>query len=274
MARVLALSSHVAFGSVGLAAIVPALQALGHEVVALPTVVLSNHPGYPRFAGEATPPEQLAEMLDALEANGVFAGTDAVLTGYLPSTEHVGVARSAAARIRGANAKTLFLCDPVFGDDPDGLYLTEAIVVAIRGELFPLADIATPNRFELAWLAEMPVDGPTAVGEAARALGLPTVLATSVPAADGRLANVLASSIGAAACYVEQRKHAPHGTGDLLAALYLGHLLNGMAPAAALGAAVAGVEASLAAAEARDELPLAAAGALWANARPLPTIPV
>ena len=55
MARVLALSSYVAFGSVGLAATVPALHWLGHEVIALPTVVLSNHPGYPRFAGESIP---------------------------------------------------------------------------------------------------------------------------------------------------------------------------------------------------------------------------
>ena len=34
MARILALSSHVAYGSVGLAAIVPALQWLGHDVMA------------------------------------------------------------------------------------------------------------------------------------------------------------------------------------------------------------------------------------------------
>ena len=65
MARVLAISSYVAFGSVGLAAIVPALHWLGHEVIALPTVVLSNHPGYPRFAGEAIPAAQIGAMLDA-----------------------------------------------------------------------------------------------------------------------------------------------------------------------------------------------------------------
>ena len=70
MARVLALSSHVAFGSVGLAAMVPALHWLGHEVIVMPTVVLSNHPGYARFAGEPIPATQIAAMLDALEANG------------------------------------------------------------------------------------------------------------------------------------------------------------------------------------------------------------
>ena len=70
MPRVLVLSSHVAFGSVGLAAIVPALQALGHEVVALPTIVLSNHPGYACFSGEQIAPATLEQIVDALEANG------------------------------------------------------------------------------------------------------------------------------------------------------------------------------------------------------------
>src|SRR5688572_14290127 len=81
MARILALSSHVAFGSVGLTAIVPALQALGHEVVALPTVVLSNHPGYRSHAGEETAPAMLDRMFDSLEANGWLSGIDAVLSG-------------------------------------------------------------------------------------------------------------------------------------------------------------------------------------------------
>ena len=117
MARVLALSSHVAFGSVGLAAIVPALQWLGHEVIVMPTVVLSNHPGYPRFAGEPIPAAQIGAMLDALEANGWLAETAAVISGYLPSPAHVGEARSAVERVRRANPSALYLCDPVFGDD-------------------------------------------------------------------------------------------------------------------------------------------------------------
>ena len=42
MARILAISSHVVRGHVGLAASVPALQWLGHEVWALPTVILAS----------------------------------------------------------------------------------------------------------------------------------------------------------------------------------------------------------------------------------------
>ena len=83
----------------------------------MPTVVLSNHPGYPRFAGEPMLPGQIAAMLDALEANGWLAETAAVITGYLPSPAHVGEARSAVERVRRANPGALYLCDPVFGDE-------------------------------------------------------------------------------------------------------------------------------------------------------------
>lgn len=274
MARVLALSSHVAFGSVGLAAIVPALQWLGHEVIALPTVVLSNHPGYAHSAGEPTAPEQLAAMLDALEANGWLATTDAVLTGYLPTPAHVAVARAAVEHVRRANPDMLYLCDPVFGDEPEGLYLSEATASAIRDELLPLCSVTTPNGFELSWLAGLPVGDQAEARQAAWTLGVPTVLATSVPATDNRLANVLLTREEASACFVRRRASAPHGTGDLLAALYLGRVLNGEPPATALGLAAAGVEASVVACMGRDELPLAAAGALWANAPALPTAPV
>lgn len=274
MARVLALSSHVAFGSVGLAAIVPALQWLGHEVIVIPTVLLSNHPGYARFAGDPVLPGQIAAMVDALEANGWLADTAAVITGYLPSPAHVGEARSAVERVRRANPSALYVCDPVFGDEPKGLYLSDATASAIRDELLPLCSLTTPNRFELSWLAGLPVSDPPEARQAAWALGVPSVLATSVPATDNRLANVLVTGDESVACFVRRRPSAPHGTGDLFAALCLGRLLNGEAPTAALAAAASAVEASVAASLGRDELPLAAAGALWANARPLPTAPV
>ena len=223
MARVLAISSYVAFGSVGLAAIVPALHWLGHEVIALPTVVLSNHPGYPRFAGEPIPAAQIGAMLDALEANGWLADTAAVITGYLPSPAHVAEARSAVERVRRANPSALYLCDPVFGDEPEGLYLSEATASAIRDELLPLASLATPNRFELAWLAGLPVGDPPEARQAAWALGVPSVLATSIPASDNRLANVLVQDRrGASPATCADAESAPHGTGDLLAAMYLG----------------------------------------------------
>ena len=85
MARVLAVSSQVVRGHVGLSAAVPALQRLGHEVWPVPTIVLSNHPGHPHAAGTEIEPGVLDAMLDALDRNGWLGEVDAVLTGYLPA---------------------------------------------------------------------------------------------------------------------------------------------------------------------------------------------
>lgn len=269
MARVLAISSHVAYGSVGLASMVPALHWLGHEVMPLPTVVLSCNPAYPHFAGDSVPAERIVAIAEALAANGWLAGTDAIVTGYLPTRDHVSAARAAVMMVKAANPAARYLCDPVFGDDPGGLYLPEAVATAIASDLMPMADLATPNSFELAWLAKTAVGNPGEARDAARKLAVPTLLATSVPDGENRLANVLVTREEALACSVKLREDAPHGTGDMLCAMFLGQLLNGHALAVCLGAAASAVDASVTAAHGLEELPLAEAAKLWSSVTPL-----
>jgi len=269
MARVLALSSHVAYGSVGLAAIVPALQWLGHEVMALPTVILSNHPGYGRFSGEQVSTASLDMMIDALEANGWLCDIDAVLTGYLPSPGHVATASLAVQKVRSANPDALFYCDPVLGDDPKGLYIDAAAAAALRDELLPLADLAVPNRFELAWLSGQSVDSLELAVEAARRLPVPVTLATSLSVTGSSLSTVLIEENRSTACTVTWREGVGHGTGDLMSALFLGHTLKGMGSAEALALTVAQVEATIVASPSGGELSLAAAAAKWTRADPL-----
>src|ERR1700682_5290021 len=102
MARVLAISSHVARGHVGLAANAAALQWLGHEVWALPTVLLASRPGLGRVVCHDVPPPDLEAMLSALEADGCWASLDAVLTGYFPTPSAATVAAEALGRIKRA----------------------------------------------------------------------------------------------------------------------------------------------------------------------------
>ena len=61
MRSILVISSHVAYGTVGLTAMVAPLQQAGLEVTMLPTIVLSNHVGHRRFAGKALEPALLGE---------------------------------------------------------------------------------------------------------------------------------------------------------------------------------------------------------------------
>jgi pyridoxine kinase len=260
MARILAISSQVARGAIGLSAAVPALQALGHEVIALPTILLSNHPGHARFAGERVSPDLLRKMLDALGANGWLAEIDAVLTGYLPSVEHVGVAREAIDRARSAGARAIVLCDPILGDEPKGLYIAREAAAAIREALVPLADILKMNRFECGWLSGESVADAADVARVARQQSWRTAIVTSLPASGTRkLSNVVVEDGGEPKeLCVARRASVPKGTGDLMSGLLLGHLLrSGGSLPHAFERAVAGVDLVVQRSAGADELQLA-----------------
>lgn len=251
MARILAISSLVARGTVGLSIVVPALQAMGHEVIGLPTVLLSNHPGHAHVSGMRVDPRELTGMLDALDLNGWLRGMDGVLTGYLPSPGHVAFARETVMRTRAANPACVYLCDPVLGDDPKGLYIDEDAARAIRGQLIQYAHVLTPNRFEAGYLAD--AAGGYAVGPG------PIHVTTSVPSDRPReLLNEMNVLGRKSVARVQFRPAAPHGTGDLFAALYLARYIRLRDAIDALGFATAGVDATLAVSAGLDWLSLSA----------------
>lgn len=270
MATIVALSSLVARGRVGLRVTMPALQRLGHETIALPTILLSSHLGYDRVAGTAIPAETVDAMIEALATNGWLAGADAVLAGYLPSPEHVEVIAELVARLRRERPDVPFFCDPVLGDEPGGLYVPQNVAEAVRKRLVPLATYLKPNAFELGYLSGQSVQDPADAVAAARALGVPNVLASSIPAGDGTLANVLVSEGRAAYATVTYDADAPHGTGDLLTALFAGHVLGAGNPSLeeAAGRAAGGVALAIASRRGGDELQLSPAVA-WHAAEPL-----
>ena len=275
MPIILSLSSQVARGHVGHSAAVFAWQRLGIEVVALPTILLSNRPDYPHRAGERIRPELLGEMLAALDANGWLGEIDAVFTGYLPSAAHVALTAELVTRLKAGRPELFYCCDPILGDEPGGLYIAEDAANGIRDTLLPLADLVTPNRFELQWLTGTHVrSGPDAV-HAASKLARPMVLATSTPAASGdELANLLVEGPKAWSTVVGRRVSVPHGTGDLVAALFLGHLLRSRPAAEALALATAGIEAVIDASEGSEELNLIASQDSWAAPGPWPVTPL
>jgi pyridoxine kinase len=274
MAHILAISSYVALGHVGLSAMLPALQRLGHEVIALPTTVLSNHPGHPVFAGAETDPERLRDMLDAIHANGWLKGVHALITGYLPTVGHVRFAAEVASRVSAVSPQATYYCDPIIGDDPKGLYLDDDAALAIRDELLPLADMALPNRFELEWLSGRSVGDISTAFDAALELPCRSVLATSIPGYRNDLVNLWASDGEGIFCPVPRHEKAPHGTGDLFAALFVGFRLNGGHGTEHLGRAAAGVSAVLARSSDSGELQLISTAELWSNPAPLPTYPL
>jgi pyridoxine kinase len=240
-----------------LSAIVPALHALGHDVIALPTVLLANHPGRQQTFGTRIAPDVLAAMCATLSANGRLDGIDAVLSGYLPSAEHVRVVANLVRDLRAASPTLTYLCDPVLGDDPKGLYIDPAAAAAIRTELLPLADIITPNRFELAWLSGHPVDGAEPAIAAARHLGRPLCVATSVHITLDQLATLAISPSHVDQATVPRRLDVPNGTGDLLSALVLAGTLVRTTPLAeTLAWAVTAIDQLLTASTGQSEMAL------------------
>jgi pyridoxine kinase len=257
MARILILSSWVGHGAVGLSAAAPALQALGHTVTQVPTVVLSNHPGWPHAAGRAVAPEDIAAMLSAIAANGWTEGLDAVLFGYMPSVAHLAVAEGLAARARAAGLRVVV--DPILGDAPKGLYLPEDVAARMRDGLVPLADVITPNAFELGWLSGRPVETLAQACAAARGIA-PEVLVTSPPLGPGET-GVLAVGAELRLYRGAWREGVPRGVGDVFSGL----VAAGLAPGVALGhlQALIGESVGL------DHLAIAEAAPVWRAAAPV-----
>jgi pyridoxine kinase len=156
-----------------------------------------------------------------------------VLTGYFASADQVEAAALHLTEMRKANPDLFVLVDPVMGDGGK-LYVAEDVAMAIRDQLLPLASCATPNAFELGWLAGRPVASREDALAAAGLLGCPELLATSVPGKVGDLLTLAITPEGTAIHHAPLRDHVPHGTGDFLSGLYLGARLNGFAPANAL----------------------------------------
>ena len=230
--RVISISSQVVWGPVGNSAAVPALQAQGHEVLSLPTIILSNHPGHGAPAGLRLPAEDMARMLESLAARGALDGLDAVLTGYFASRHQVEEVDKLLQRIK----VPYVLVDPVLGDH-GRLYVAEDVAEAIRGLLLPGANCITPNSFELGYLSGIKVTDEASAIAAARKLGVAEVLATSVPTRDGGLATLLVTPDDMHSIITPKLDKVPHGTGDFLSGLYLAERLS-LAPREAFAAAM------------------------------------
>lgn len=243
MARILAISSQTVFGPVGNSAAVPALQGAGHEVLALPTILLSFHPGHGAPSGQSTPAPLMLEILEKLERLGALRDCDGVMTGYFADAEQVKVAAQAIARLKKKKPGCMVLVDPVLGDD-GALYVPPPVAQAIRDHLIPLAGIATPNAFELSWLTGKEVRDGKTVAAAASHLGLAETLVTSVPSGEA-LATVLLADGAVEVHKTKRLAQVPHGTGDFLSGLYLAYRLKHSA-AEAFKLAMARLESAIA----------------------------
>ncbi|KQT52611.1 pyridoxamine kinase [Aureimonas sp. Leaf460] len=255
---VISVSSHVARGTVGNRAVVFALESLGFPVWSVPTITLPWHPGHGPATRIVAPAEDFTALMEDLATAPWLSEVGAIVTGYFGAPHQVEPAARLVEAVKAANPQAIYLCDPVTGDG-GRLYQPEPTLAGIRDRLMPLADIATPNRFELEFLTGLEFHENAHLIDAAQALGPPTVVVTSAfPLLRGGIGNLLVDGTHALLAEHRQIERAPHGLGDLTSAVFLARILSGATPEKALQTTTAAVYEILARTTKRgaDELTL------------------
>jgi pyridoxine kinase len=261
---VIVVNSLVARGGVGGRASVFALERLGFPVWFVPTVTLSWHPGHGPATRLVPEAEGFDGMVGDLAELPQLDEVGAVLSGYVGAAGQAAAVARLVAAVQDRNPGAHYLCDSNIGDEA-GLFVPEAVAVAIRDRLVPLADMATPNRHELAWLTGREAGDNDGLATAARALGVGEVVVTSAFAGEGEIGTLTVTGGDVRLVAHQLLDDVPNGTGDLFSALYLAARLNGRAAgdAAERAEAVVFAVARRAHDTGVDELPLAAAQSLF-----------
>ena len=231
----LSIQSHIVAGHVGNDAAAFALQRLGIEVWPIHTVQFSNRPGHGAWTGQAFEAAHVRSLIDGLDERGYMRRVDAVLSGYVGTAQTGAAIVEAVARVKAQNAAAIYCCDPVMGGVGPGLFVKSDVPTFFFAAAMPLADVVTPNVFELALLTGTPASALVTLPElvaASHALltrGPRVALVTSAHIAGDERINTLAVTADRAwrvgTPYIPLTPM-PNGTGDCIAALFLGRYLQ------------------------------------------------
>ena len=273
--KVLSIQSAVAFGHVGNSAAVFPLQRIGVEVLPVYTVTFSNHTGYGAWRGPLIAADDVREVIQGVEDRGVFPQLDVVLSGYQGSAGIADVIVDTVERVKAANPGAIYACDPVMGNARSGCFVAPEIPVLLRERVVPVADIITPNQFELGFLTGTDpgsIKSTLDSVEAARTMGPRTVLVTSVERPDRDPDTIEMMVVDDSGAWIVQTPLLPmkaNGSGDVTTALFTAHYRASGDAALALGRTASSVydllERTLASGE--RELQLVESQDAYANPR-------
>ena len=166
---------------------------------------------------------------------------DAVLSGYQGAEEMGAEVLRTVELVRQRNPRAVYCCDPVIGDVGRGVYVRSGIPEFMRDQVVPRAQIVTPNHFELDLLTGRETNTVAevlAAADALRATGPDVVLVTSTVLAGGNPDEILMlvdTADGAWQVTTPRLERSFTGSGDLTAALFLAHYLEGDDAGVAMG---------------------------------------
>jgi pyridoxine kinase len=245
--NILSIQSHVAYGHVGNAAAVFPLQRLGIEVWPIHTVQFSNHTGYGEWRGQVFDAGLIQDVMQGIEERGVLARCDGVLSGYMGSADTGAAILDAVDRVKAANGKARYCCDPVIGDIGRGVFVRPGIPEFMRDRAVPAADVVTPNQFELdllTGLTSRTIDEAVRACGAIHAMGPKTVMVTSLHVADtpkDSIDLIASGSDGRFRVRTPLLSISVNGAGDAIAALFFAHCLRTGSTAEALSLAASSI---------------------------------
>ncbi|WP_189003236.1 pyridoxal kinase PdxY [Deinococcus roseus] len=236
--NILSIQSWVSYGHVGNAAATFPLQRMGFNVWVVNTVQFSNHTGYGKWKGMVFPSEHVREIIEGIAERTSLAECDAVLSGYMGDAGTVAAILEAVRRVKEANPAALYCCDPVMGDVGRGIFVRPDIPEVMKLLAVKAADIVTPNQFELELLTGHTVNTLQEVLEAVQVLrsqlhaeGPRIVVVTSLIREDAPADHIETLAVSDEGAWVVQTPLIPldpprNGTGDAIAALFLGNFLK------------------------------------------------
>ena len=244
--QILTIQSGVMWGEVGNDAAMPIYQHDGLHAIRLDTVRLAAHPGYGTTYASVTPAVELAALFADFSALDASRSLRICQTGYLGQASQCDVLAREIAALKQKNPQLLYCLDPVLGDG-GRMYVSTDIATAMMSHLLPLADILTPNQFELSLITQTDIpDTDGAITAAARLCersGNPelNILVTGVsePAWPDEICDILVSRSQQIIVRHQRNSAGVSGAGDALTALYLSHLVRGASSEQAMRAASA-----------------------------------
>ncbi len=228
--RIIAIHDLCGLGHSSLAVALPIISAFGHQVLPVPTAVLSSQTDgftdYSQHDLTAT----LSDYLTHWQKVGVRA--DALYSGYLANPRQMQHVAFCARHLLAEHA--LVLIDPVLGDG-GRLYshFDQEMVTAMR-ELIRCAHIITPNITELCLLSDLNPAVPLSDADLRAAVrhlsaeGPKVVVVTSFASKDNELHTLCYERAGDCFSVLSQPRIPAHypGTGDLFASVLLGRLMQ------------------------------------------------
>ncbi len=228
---VLAISSDVGVGGVGLSIMRYVFAAHDINQICLPTVLFASRPDLGRPAKNVIAPGALRDSLEALEQDGQFSELDGVITGYFADQQQIDHVAMVINKIKQTTPKLIFVLDPVFGDIDTGLYVDEQVAVKVIERLLPLADVITPNRFEFYWTCERLKLDPALILAGDQTFPCRGVVVTSgkidLSSDPALIDTILLSNQKISQVRTRFFENVPKGTGDIFSAELTAQLVKG-----------------------------------------------